>query len=989
MFKDTEEALKVIKGVYKKLKSYYYYDKTLLHIKKRIVEFEANIDFRERLVILAQKVIEKDKKYFEEMIEKIDMVVLPKTMKSVLKDEKVIKGTVDRNKKISKVNFSIDADIDLLIVDMLWGLCIKKIYMTRYGEFSNSYAGKFKKGVFKNSDKLVDGIDYDSNRCFEPYFGCYTQWRNQALDTVVKRCKEENIVMLSLDLKSFYYSVNFDFDELKILFRNDERYNEIEFITNIICCLYKRYTEIIRTYKKGMEIEADKLILPIGLISPIIVRDILLKNIDDNFIDRLHPKYYGRYVDDILLVVKVEEETTIDSETIVDKILQKNGLVNSKKKNGEYELTLRPTLKLQSEKINCFYFEKGKDNVLIDVYYKQIKKNSSEANLLPDVDLLSESFNSNAYAMNSSDDTGKIRNLEFLESDNYRATIFINGLKRVLKNTSYDKRNIEKYLIDIMKFYSGSQSIEYSNSWRTIFELMILCRDKEKANIFYSNIKKEINSITFDYLEESEIYAKKKKQVLRKLKKSLIMKLDISIALAIALDYERGKIKSHKELAVKIRHVNMLNHNMVSFPLINYSTDDSIASYALINMNLNEILSDLTLRKKLFALDEEKIYWTPRFIHLNELYYCIFYFNVGNGKSLIRNDNMRVFQSYLKMNALSDKIPNPIIYDKDKEYIDLDISRKDIKVLNYLYKGDSKIGLVNTKIYEKDVLDILLHPETGITVEKKQSLYKLLNIAKEEHIKYLVFPEFYMPALWLNDIGEFAKKSGITIISGLQYITCNKVAYNIVCILASTCGRSFFKNSIPFFREKNFYAPDEKLELAALGYNCFDPQKVRYYLLSDQKVSFSTILCFEFTDIASRTIMKGNLDFLCVPQLNRDTNYFSSIVESASRDLHTLVVQANTSIYGDSRITGPYKTDYKDVLKIKGGENELLIIGILKINELQEFREKYYIKYEEQVKKCMNCNKIHNIEQMDRYCNKCRKKKGKIKGLPPNWKKNV
>ena len=81
------------------------------------------------------------------------------------------------------------------------------------------------------------------------------------------------------------------------------------------------------------------------------MRDILLKNIDDSFINILHPRYYGRYVDDILLVVKVEEGIIIDSETIVDKILLENGIVNSKKRNGEYEFVLRPTLKLQSEKM--------------------------------------------------------------------------------------------------------------------------------------------------------------------------------------------------------------------------------------------------------------------------------------------------------------------------------------------------------------------------------------------------------------------------------------------------------------------------------------------------------------------------------------------------------------------------------------------------------------------------------------------------------------
>lgn len=243
-----------------------------------------------------------------------------------------------------------------------------------------------------------------------------------------------------------------------------------------------------------------------------------------------------------------------------------------------------------------------------------------------------------------------------------------------------------------------------------------------------------------------------------------------------------------------------------------------------------------------------------------------------------------------------------------------------------------------------------------------------------------------MPALWISDIGEFLKCHGITMITGLQYIVCGNRAYNIVCVVGSTCGNSFFRNAIPFFREKNFYAPDEKLELAAFGYYCKDPIKKIYYLLGNGNERFSTILCYEFTDIASRTIMKGCLDFLCVPQLNRDTNYFSNIVESASRDLHTIVVQANTSIYGDSRITGPYKTDYRDILKIKGGENDIIIIGKLRLKELQDFRNNYQKNFDNQVEKCLKCKKIHSVEQLEKNCLKCKNRKGRIKGLPPNWK---
>ena len=78
-----------------------------------------------------------------------------------------------------------------------------------------------------------------------------------------------------------------------------------------------------------------------------------------------------------------------------------------------------------------------------------------------------------------------------------------------------------------------------------------------------------------------------------------------------------------------------------------------------------------------------------------------------------------------------------------------------------------------------------------------------------------------MPALWLNDVGKFIKQYGITVITGLQYIVCGRTAYNFVCVIKSTCGKTYFKNIIPFFREKNYYAPEERMDLAALGYTCW------------------------------------------------------------------------------------------------------------------------------------------------------------------------
>ena len=269
MLKDAKQISMLIEGTYKKLKTYYYYDKTLLHIKRSIVEFEGSSDFQKKLSILSKKVCENDIDFFMALIEKVNVVVFPKTLTSQDTDEKIIKGTVDKNKKISKVNFSIDAPVEMLILDMLWGLFIKKIYMTTYGEFNNSYAGEFKKGLFNSDENLVNGIDFASNRCFEPYFQCYSKWRNKALDTVIERCKIEDVVMLSLDLKSFYYSVEFDFEELEVIFGKDERYRKIEFFTKVVKELYKKYTKLVSRYKKGIGKEDKKK-------SPIAGKNVLL-----------------------------------------------------------------------------------------------------------------------------------------------------------------------------------------------------------------------------------------------------------------------------------------------------------------------------------------------------------------------------------------------------------------------------------------------------------------------------------------------------------------------------------------------------------------------------------------------------------------------------------------------------------------------------------------------------------------------------------------
>lgn len=61
-----------------------------------------------------------------------------------------------------------------------------------------------------------------------------------------------------------------------------------------------------------------------------------------------------------------------------------------------------------------------------------------------------------------------------------------------------------------------------------------------------------------------------------------------------------------------------------------------------------------------------------------------------------------------------------------------------------------------------------------------------------------------------------------------------------------------------------------------------------------------------------------------------------------SRDIHCYCIQINTSEYGDSRIVQPSKTDNKDIVRMKGGEDVSILTGVIDVKQLRYFQ---YYKY--------------------------------------------
>ena len=140
---------------------------------------------------------------------------------------------------------------------------------------------------------------------------------------------------------------------------------------------------------------------------------------------------------------------------------------------------------------------------------------------------------------------------------------------------------------------------------------------------------------------------------------------------------------------------------------------------------------------------------------------------------------------------------------------------------------------------------------------------------------------------------------------------------------------------------KRFYSPEEEFILVNEGLKV-PAKKGPYHLFRWRGASFAIYNCFELASIEDRSLFKGKVDFIVASEFNRDVNYFSNIVESATRDLHCYVVQVNDSCFGDSRVVSPSKSESMNPLRIKGGYNLTFLTMSLNLKALRTHQRKGY-----------------------------------------------
>jgi hypothetical protein len=237
---------------------------------------------------------------------------------------------------------------------------------------------------------------------FRPYVGPYKEWRKRGLNAIREELiADRPVIGITMDLTSYYHRIDPSFFANKA-FLDYAGINlsegELEF-TRAFSEVLVKWSD--RAHKRLIEFgcDADKISvggLPIGLsISPVVANSLLI-GLDREIVQQLSPVYYGRYMDDLFLVLRDPE--TIDSvPKLLEFISSRTDCFPSKgkgKNNNEMWLRLpddyggNTTLLLQQSKQKVFFLQGQGGLDLLDSIESQIRSVASERRLMPSPDNL-------------------------------------------------------------------------------------------------------------------------------------------------------------------------------------------------------------------------------------------------------------------------------------------------------------------------------------------------------------------------------------------------------------------------------------------------------------------------------------------------------------------------------------------------------------------------------------------------------------------------
>jgi len=963
---DKMETNKRVRIAFRKLKAHVYFDKTALPLRDKVVEFEASDDFEKKLTEIEyaydNALLGKDSPLMEEILDSINTLPFPKKMYQSNKGEASVISIGKPNEApvVENLQYFIDMDVRGHIIGILWIMAFGKRLENLC--FANSRGNRLRNLLIWN-DKDNNEI-LDSPALFEPYFAQYSLWRDEGLSCAEGLlAKKHDALIVTLDLKRYYYRTGITKDVFNNILAIDE-INKNKALHESLFLILERYSEIL----KYNSVDIKGIALPIGFLPSAVLSNWCLSKFDKGILDYWNPAYYGRYVDDIIIVDKIEKNSELYrrarkgelTKGLVLEYYLGNGRRNIapcfayKKRDGFLEVP--PTQKTEQiidetedddiyqvytefclSEDSLYEFESSKTRIialfadnnskaLINKFKEELYENVSEFRLMPDIgEAFSQDDFSEFYRLENDATINKLRGVNNILIDKYELSKFL-GRYRVV--SSLVDENKKRFTETVERMFNDSELIEYYILWERIFEIFITDKD---FNGFSKFVKKVITAINCIEMKGDGIPTEP-------IKKSLLIHLTATLNRVLSLLWG--------ETAKEIQE--SLYENGIDTQLRNSYFSTRMINKYILALPV-EILSCPTDKSSINMTSFKDVFG---FINSNEEKRIVQYRYLPYFRQAQDIATAKFFSSICHGGDRPLKMNKPYIDEIKSDVGEAPISQKSIceNKKTLITIGSSKTERLKIAIANVSVSGVwnLENALQGRPFNRKYTRYKalseLMNSAIKNDANMIIMPENYVPIEWLPAMAAKAARENIAIITGIEHIIINnehKRVYNYTAVILPFRYFETIPTSAVFYQLKKHYSPEEKRLIEGYGFEAITEAEDRA-IFRWQDCYFPVYCCYELASINDRAEFISWADMVVAVEHNKDTNYFGSIVESLTHDLHCYCVQVNTSEYGDSRITQPTKHEAQNILTVKGGSNPTLLIGEVDIKSLREFQIKNY-----------------------------------------------
>lgn len=854
--------------------------------------------------------------------------------------------------------------VDCQILSALWVIKVGHILDAALDPAS-TYGNRLRR--LGRRKEVVGSLNLDCNGLFAPYFSGYGSWRRSGLEAMRAELEKNNeIYAVTMDVKQFYHRVAPTFllrkeflDEIGVSLGPDEYAFTKDFIEGI-SNWYARIPDY-KTRPAGA--------LPVGLSASKIISNVLLVGFDSLIKSKLSPVYYGRYVDDIFLVVRSHKKLRSGVEFMRWLGEKMDPHVEFRNENGAYYLRYRASYALDSEvvfsgeKQKIFHLQGRHGLDLFDQISEQIRKQSSEHRLLPvlaetEGEMLSQALLATPDSSLEPDalrkaDTVSVRRLGFslLVRD-------VESYARDLKARDWRKPRHTFYGLVERHVLTPRGYFDYFSYIARVFGLMIACGDISAAKNFlkkFDDLCEVLRSTTTAGRADRErfessirFYGRAFLQVAIQAStvKGFKFRADFLVLSKRLMRMAAGTSSRQRldlaQLQRMSRDVLVADLGRRSYREYWYKenrVETGVPAVPTENI-VRRVLRLGQIRKFRQAIDLNPPYWPAVAFPTRPL--SIAEITAVAPKLLSRPNALkdaifalrgaRVGAGTSPYSAHAGNPPRLCTYVQSVED-----------------KSSYSVAVTSFESTERQ-WNLALGGAPDRSLERYQKFRDLVNevLVAKRRPDYVTFPELSVPRRWAFGAAIKFAQNGISMVAGLEN-NGGSSKYRNDALVSLTTRWPGYRTHMYFVQRKLQPAHHEMVALDVAGgsMSLGDPNLCRpIYVHGDHL--FGVLICSDLTAIANRHHFQGYVDTLFVIEWNQDINTFSYLVEAASHDLHAFVVQTNNRAFGDSRVRGPYAKDHRrDVVRVRGGEENYYVIARLEVKKLREFQASFSpVEYE-------------------------------------------